>query len=148
METATTRCNHCRNRAETTEGPCPVCGLDPRSHLRDLGPAQRRVRRKARHIRLVAMVHLTLAGLGILMLPELPKPGAIVAISTVNLVLAIGLIRYALWGYKAAVVAYFLFGMASVVNINPVGMATTLLLLYLVGNGTAKAIFERRLPGA
>ncbi len=37
--------------------------------------------------------------------------------------------------------------MVNVVSINLGGIALALAALYLVGNGTAKAIFERRLPG-
>ena len=69
------------------------------------------------------------------------------ALVAINAALAFGLARYSYWACKAATVYYFLIGMVNVVSINLGGIALVLAALYLVGNGTAKAIFERRLPG-
>ncbi len=90
------------------------------------------------------MVHLALGGLGILMLPELPKPAVVVLLALLNLLLAVGLIRYAFWSYRLAVACYFLLGIVNTISVNLPGILAALALLYLVGNGTAKAIFERR----
>jgi hypothetical protein len=118
---------------------------------RDLSSAEKQVRHHARGIRVVAMVHLVLAAMGILMMPEFPAPAAIAALSVVNFLLAYGLVRYSLLAYKAATVYYFLLGMVNVISIQHGmvhlgGIAMALVALYLVGNAHAKAIFERRLP--
>jgi len=92
----------------------------------------------------VAMLHLLLAGILILMLPELPNPVAIVILSIINLILAIGLIRFTFGGYRTAVTVYFLVGIVFTITVQIPMIFVALLLLYFVGNGTAKAIFERR----
>ena len=61
-----------------------------------------------------------------------------------ELVLAFGLSRYAFWAYRVATVYYFLLGIVNVVSVQLPGILLVLILLYCVGNGTAKAIFERR----
>ncbi|MBT8041772.1 MAG: hypothetical protein KJN98_01235 [Pontiella sp.] len=116
-------------------------------------PKEKKVRRHARGIRFVAGFHLVIAALTILMLPEFPAPAALVILAALNLFLAYGLIRYSLLAYKAATVYYFLIGMVNVISIQHGvvhlgGIALVLIALYLVGNGTSKAIFERRLPEA
>ena len=105
----------------------------------------------AHGIRGVALCHLIVAAMAIMMLPELPAPAAIAALAVINLFLAYGLARYSLVAYKAATVYYFLMGMVNVISIQRGaihlgGIAMALAALYFVGNGTAKAIFERRLP--
>jgi hypothetical protein len=59
--------------------------------------------------------------------------------------LAVGLSRYAFWAYRLATVYYFLIGIVNVVSVNLPGILMILILLYYTGNGTAKAIFERRI---
>jgi hypothetical protein len=99
----------------------------------------------------VAMFHLVFAAIAILMMPEFPVPVAVVVLAVVNIFLAYGLVRYSLLAYKAATIYYFLIGMMNVISIQRGavhlgGIALVLIALYLVGNGTSKAIFERRLP--
>jgi hypothetical protein len=89
--------------------------------------------------------------MGIMMMPEFPVPAAIAALAVINIFLAYGLIHYSFVAYKAATVYYFLIGMVNVISIQKGaehlgGIVLVLIALYLVGNGTAKAIFERRLP--
>ena len=146
-----TRCKHCRTKAEPRNGRCPACGIVPDKPKADLSPAERKVRFHARGIRLAAMFHLVGAGAGLIIAPFFPAPLAMAVLVCVNLLLAFGLARYSLIAYKAATVYYFLIGMVNVISIQHGvihlgGIAMALLGLYLVGNGTAKAVFERRLP--
>lgn len=145
------RCRQCLEKAEPRNDRCPVCGMGQEKTYHDLTPAERRVRHHARGIRLVAMTHLVLAAMGILMMPEFSAPAAIAVLSVVNALLAYGLIRYSLTAYRAATTFYFLLGMVNIISIQHGiehlgGIALALIGLYLVGNGHAKAIFERRLP--
>ncbi|VGO22355.1 hypothetical protein [Pontiella sulfatireligans] len=145
------RCKHCLMKAEPRNGNCPACGIVPNKPKGDLSPGERRVRLHARGIRLMAMFHLVGAGAGLIMIPFFPAPLAMAVLAVVNLLLAFGLARYALPAYKAATVYYFLIGMVNVISIQHGaihlgGIAMALLGLYLVGNSTAKAVFERRLP--
>jgi len=140
------RCNSCRTRAETVADICPVCGIDQTKRRKDLTDSEKRIRRAARNIRSVAMLHLILAGILIMAMPELAKRGAIAVIAVINLVLAIGLIRFDYRAYKMAAVCYFGYGMVNVITVQLVQIPLVLLLLYIIGNKTAKALFERRLP--
>ena len=140
------QCKSCGTRAETEADICPVCGIDQDKPRKDLTGREKRIRTAARNIRFVAMLHLTGAGLCILMLPELERRAALAAFAVINFALAIGLIRYAYLAYKAAVVCYFALGIVNIISVNLLAVPLILLLLYVVGNATAKAIFERRLP--
>jgi len=92
------------------------------------------------------MLHLLLAGILIMAMPELEKRGAVAVIAIINLILAIGLIRFDYRAYKLAAVCYFGYGMVNVITVQLMQIPLVLLLLYVIGNKTAKAIFERRLP--
>ena len=138
------QCKSCLTKAEADNGLCPVCGIEQEKTKAELTPVQKRIRRAARQIRRVAMLHLLLAGILILMLPELPNPVAIVILSIINLILAIGLIRFTYGGYRTADKVYFLVGIVFTITVQIPMIFVALLLLYFVGNGTAKAIFERR----
>lgn len=70
----------------------------------------------------------------------------IAVLVVINATLAIGLSRYSLWAYRLAVTFYFLIGIVNVISVNLGGILVALIALYLVGNATAKALFERRLP--
>ncbi len=141
------QCKSCLAKAEPRNGLCPVCGIGQDKKKGALSPDERKVRFHARGIRVVAMLHLVGACMGIMMIPVFPAPLATAALVAINAALAFGLARYSYWAYKAATVYYFLIGMVNVVSINLGGIALVLAALYLVGNGTAKAIFDRRLPG-
>ena len=148
-----TRCKHCLTTAEPKDGLCPVCGLVPGSRFRNLSHTEKRVWLHARGIRIVAMTHLISAIMILLMMNEFKVPLAIAIFALINLFLAFGLIRFSLIAYKVATTYYFLIGMVNVISIQHgigplAGIALALLALYLVGNRTAKAIFERRVPEA
>jgi hypothetical protein len=145
------RCNSCLTKAEPRNGLCPVCGIGQEKKVGNLSPDEKKVRFHARGIRTVAILHLIGGGMSILMMPEFPLPAAIAVLAVVNVALAYGLVRYSFIAYKAATVYYFLIGMVNVISIQHGtvhlgGIALALIALYLVGNGTSKAIFERRLP--
>jgi hypothetical protein len=78
------------------------------------------------------------------MLPEFHEPTALLVLTAINAILAIGLIRFAFWAYRLAIAVYFLLGIVFIISVAIPWALVVLLLLYLVGNGTAKAIFERR----
>jgi hypothetical protein len=148
-----TRCRHCRTKAEPQNELCPVCGLIPGKRFRDLTHNEKRVWFHARGIRAVAMCHLTAAAMGILMMPEFAVPLAIAMFAIINVLLAYGLIRFSLLAYKLATAYYFLIGMVMVISIQQgvgplIGIGLSLAALYFVGNRTAKAVFERRVPEA
>ena len=145
------QCKSCLTRAEAAADICPVCGIDQDKPRRDLTVKEKQIRRTARGIRLVAMFHLITAAIAVLMMPEFPAPAAIAVLAVVNCLLAYGLVRYSLLAYKAATVYYFLIGMVNVISIQRGAVhlgaiALVMIALYLVGNGTSKAIFDRRLP--
>ncbi len=147
------RCRHCLTRNEPRNGCCPVCGLTQNKMRSDLGPDEKKIRLHARAIRGLAMLHLIGAALGILILAEFPSPVAMLVLVAVNAGLAFGLARFSLTAYKAATVYYFLIGMVNVISIQRGGIhlgwiAFALIALYIVGNGTAKALFERQHPTA
>lgn len=146
-----TRCKQCLTKAEPRDGLCPVCGIVQDKAGVELTPAEKKVRRHARGIRLVAMFHLVAAGTLAGMLPCNGYPAPMFILIAINLLLAFGLDRYSLLAYKAATVCYFLYGMVNVISIQRGavhlgGIALMFLFLYLVGNGTSKAVFERGLP--
>ena len=89
--------------------------------------------------------------MGLILATQFPSPIPMIVLAIINLLLGIGLARYSLLAYKGATVYYFLIGMVNVISIQagPIhlaGIALALIALYLVGNGTSKAMFERRLP--
>ncbi|VGO16845.1 hypothetical protein PDESU_05437 [Pontiella desulfatans] len=146
-----TRCKHCQTKAEPLKGLCPVCGIVQDKPFGNLSPAEKRIRFHAHGIRLVAMFHLIGAGAGLVMLPYYPTPAALAVLALINILLAFGLSNYSLIAYKGATVYYFLIGMVNVISVQQGvehlgGIALALIALYLIGNGTSKAIFERRLP--
>ena len=146
-----TRCKHCLSKAEARDGRCSVCGIELHKGLADLSPQEKKVRFHARGIRAVAVFHLIAAGMGIILMWCFPAPLPMAMIALINCILAFGLSRYSLLAYKAATVYYFLIGMVNVISIQRgavhlAGILLMLVALYLVGNGTSKAIFERTLP--
>lgn len=138
-------------KAKSDSGLCPVCGIDQEKGYRDLTQNEKRTRRAARHIRLLAMLHLVFAGILFMRMGETEHRLAMAVIAIINLVLAVGLIRYDFRAYRIAVVCYFGFGIVNVISIQHGsvhlgGIALALIVIYIVGNRMAKAIFERRLP--
>jgi hypothetical protein len=147
MENPMKHCRQCLASEEQSGGLCPVCGIRQDKPRGDLSPDEKKVRRHARAIRIVAMLHLVGVGLGALIPFYYPVPIVAVAVLIIiNLIMAVGLSRYAFWAYKMATVYYFLVGMVNVISVDIQGVLMILILLYAIGNGTAKAIFERRLP--
>lgn len=140
------QCRSCLARAEALTGMCPVCGINQDKRRKDLNKMDKRIRRAARNIRCVAMLHLIGGGTCIMLLPEVGMQMALAAFAIINFVLAIGLIHYDYRAYKIAVVAYFALGIVNIITVNLFAIPVVLLLLYVVGNRNAKAIFERRLP--
>ncbi len=140
------QCKSCLARAEAIADICPVCGIDQDKPRKDLTKREKQIRRTARNIRCVAMLHLIGGGICIMILPEVGMQVALAAFAILNLVLAIGLIHYDYRAYKAAVVVYFTFGIVNTITVNLVAIPVILLLLYIVGNRHSKAIFERRPP--
>ena len=140
------RCGHCLAVTDPGIDRCAVCGIERNRNKRDLSPEQRKVRRHARVLRSVAMLHLIGAGaICMLMLCDPLPPAAGVLLGVINAILAFGLARYAGWAYRMAIGFYFLIGMVNIVSVNLPAVLLILLLLYAVGNGTARALFERQL---
>lgn len=140
------RCRSCRTQTDAPAGICPVCGIDQAKAPGDLTPEEKRIRRAAHNIRFLAMLHLILSGVLVMRLPESEQRFGLVVIAAISLVLSLGLIRYDFRAYKLAVVCYFGFGIVQIISVNLVWLPLALILIYIVGNKTAKAIFERRLP--
>ena len=140
------QCKSCLARAEAIADICPVCGIDQDKLRKDLTKREKRMRIAARMIRCAAMLHLIGGGLCIMILPEVRMQVALAVFAIINLALAIGLIRYDYRAYKVAVVIYFALGIVNTITVNLLAIPVALLLLYIVGNSNAKAIFERRLP--
>jgi hypothetical protein len=149
------RCHSCLTKAEPEHGKCPVCGIGPDAKKAELSPDEKRVRYFARCILGVAAIHLIGLALCLYVLLVLnPKaaatggfvftPSILITLSLINLALVFGLARYAFWAYRLATVYYFLLGIANIVSVQIVGILVMLILLYFVGNSTAKSIFERR----
>lgn len=146
MRTRAKRCRHCLAAATRDGGSCRVCGIDTEKEKRGLSPNEKKVRLHARMLRVLAMLHLAGAGLLLILASCFPiPPAAVLILGIINLAIAFGLSRYALWAYRTATVFYFLTGMVHILAVNIPGILVTLVLLYVVGNGTAKAIFERRM---
>lgn len=144
-----TRCKSCLIKAEPLNGRCSVCGNEQNKTSSDLTPAEKKVRLHARGIRAVAVFHLVGAGAGLLMIAYGLAPAPLLVLAVINLLLAFGLDRYSLLAYKAATAYYFLIGMVNVISIQQGvehlgGIALALIALYLIGNGTSKAIFDRQ----
>jgi hypothetical protein len=139
------RCKSCLTKSEAENGLCPICGIQQDKKKRALSPDEKKVRYHARAIRGVAMLHLIGIGAGVISQYYFPIAAvAMLILIAINLTLAIGLSRYAFWAYRLATVYYFLIGMVNIISVNLPGILMILLLLYFIGNGTAKAIFERR----
>jgi predicted nucleic acid-binding Zn ribbon protein len=139
------RCKHCLAKVEPKDSHCPVCGIQTEKDKAALSPDEKKVRYHARIIRIIAMLHLI--GTAVSVMVALSYTHLAVAAGVlvlINLALAIGLSRFAFWAYRLATVYYFLIGMVNVVSVNIPGILVILILLYVVGNGTARAIFERR----
>jgi hypothetical protein len=146
-----TRCKYCRAAGSLRNDRCTVCGISADKNPAALSSAERKVRFHARAIRRVAMLHLIGAGIALLLMSCFPGKIPLLILAGINAGLAIGLSRFSLWAYKGATILYFLMGIVGVISIQKGAVylgwiATALLALYLVGNGTAKAIFDRRLP--
>lgn len=144
------QCKNCRIRAESENGICPVCGIDQEG--KELSRRAKKVRFHARAIRTLAVLHLIIGVMSIMMMSEFSKPFAIAILAAINIVLAYGLVRFSRIAYKAAVGVYFFFGMVNVISIQHGvvhlgGIAFALIALYIVGNATSKAIFDRQLSG-
>ena len=145
------RCKHCLSNTALKNALCPVCGISPEKTSNDLSPAEKKARFHARTIRLVAMIHLMSAGVALILISCFPAKIPLLILAAINVGLAIGLSRFSLWAYKGATVLYFFIGMVGVISIQKgaiyIGwMILSLGALYLIGNGTSKAIFERNLP--
>ncbi|MCF7817409.1 MAG: hypothetical protein K9M54_05960 [Kiritimatiellales bacterium] len=149
------RCKSCLTKAESETGQCPVCGIRQDKKRNELSPAEKRVRYFARCILGVAAIHVVGLVLCLYVLLVLnPQaaakgefvfaPAILATLAITNLILAIGLARYAFWAYKVATAYYFLLGIVNIVSVQIAGILLMLILLYFIGNGTAKAIFERR----
>lgn len=149
------RCKSCLTKSEAEDGVCPICSIQQDKKKSDLSPDEKRVRHFARCILTVSVIHI--AGLVLcLYVLTVYNPGAAATggfvfppailgiLSLLNLVLAYGLGRYAFWAYKVATAYYFLLGIANIISVQIPGVLLMLILLYFVGNGTAKALFERR----
>lgn len=146
-----TRCKHCKAKAQLIHNRCPYCGIEDGKQSRDLTKEEKKARFYAHGIRIVALVHIFAAAIILFQMPEFPSPAVVAVLVIVNFALAYGLMRFSFIAYRAAVVYYFMFGMVNVVSIQRgpqhlAGLMICLLALYLIGNGTSKAIFERRPP--
>ena len=140
------QCKSCLTKNEGIAAVCPVCGVDQDKPRKDLSKSEKRIRGAARSIRFVAMLHLIAGGICIMILPETGMQVALAAFALINVVLAIGLIHYDYRAYRIAVVVYFALGIVNTITVNLLAIPVLLLLLYVVGNRNAKAIFERQLP--
>ncbi len=140
------QCKSCLAKTNAVADICPVCGIDQHKARKDLTQREKGVRRAARNIRFVAMLHLIGAGICIMVLPEIEHRFALATFAIINFILAIGLIRYDRRAYKLAVVCYFALGIVNVITMNLMALPVVLLLIYVVGNKTAKAIFDRLHP--
>jgi len=114
-----------------------------------------KTRRAARNIRGVALLHLILsiAGIGSLLVAkvwEQPHEHLAVQMSiilscySILMITAFGLSQYRYWAYKTTTSFYFLMGIMFTISVQIPGILIVLTLLYFIGNGRAKAIFERR----
>jgi len=139
------RCRCCLTPASPESDRCPVCGVIAGRSGKDFSPEERKVRFHARLIRAAAMLHLIGAGITLLAGFYAPiPPVAIAGLFIINITLAFGLARFSFWAYRAATVYYFLLGIAHLVSVQLPAVLLVLVLLYIIGNSSAKAIFERR----
>ena len=149
------RCKSCLAKADPEHGMCPVCGIGQEKKRNELSPDEKKVRYFARCILGVSGVHVVGLVLCLYVLlihnPEAAakgefvfSPAILATLAILNLALAYGLGRYAFWAYRVATAYYFLLGIANVVSVQIPAILIALTLLYFIGNGTAKAIFERR----
>lgn len=143
------RCKHCLTKAEPENGLCRVCGIVQDKNKAALSPEEKKVRFYARGIRAAAMFHLIGSGAGIIMVTTGMAPAMLLLLAFINLLLALGLDRFAMEAYKSATIYYFFIGMVNVISIqhgveNLAGIVLALVGLYLIGNKTSKAIFDRR----
>ncbi len=149
------RCKSCLTKTKNKTGVCPVCGTDQDKKKNALSPAEAKVRRSARNIRGVAQFHLVLSmvGMGSLLIAraweQLPDPfvvqmSILVFCYCILMITAFGLVQYRYWAYKISTTFYFLIGIVFTISVQIPGILIILTLLYLIGNGTAKALFERR----
>ena len=148
-----TRCKHCKAKTELINNRCPYCGIEEGKKSSDLTKEEKKARFHAHGIRIVAMAHVFFAGIILYQMPELPTPGLVAVLVVINFALAYGLMRFSFAAYRAATVYYFMIGIVNTISIQRgpehlLGLLLCLLGLYLIGNGTSKAIFERALPGS
>lgn len=149
------RCKNCLAKAEFEHDPCPVCGIEPNKKKSELSTLEAKTRRAARSIRGVALLHLILsiAGVGSLLvaraweqIPEhfMVQIAILLSCYSILMITAFGLSQYRYWAYKTATAFYFLMGIMFTISIQIPGILIVLMLLYFIGNGHAKALFERR----
>lgn len=149
------RCKNCLAKAEPENDLCPVCGIGLNKKKSDLSDVETKTRRAARNIRGVALLHLILsiAGVGSLLvarawnqIPEhfMVQMAILLSCYSILIITAFGLSQYRYWAYKTATAFYFLMGIMFTISVQIPGILIMLILLYFIGNGRAKAIFERR----
>lgn len=149
------RCRSCLTKAAPENGTCPICGIQQDKKKSALSPDEKNVRHFARCILGVSVLHLAGLVLCLYVLlvynPEAAatggftfSPAIVMGLSILNLILAYGLSRYAYWAYRVAVAYYFLLGIVNIVSVQLLGVLIVLILLYFIGNSTARSIFERR----
>jgi len=144
-----TRCKQCLTKTEPRDGLCRVCGIDHAKPASELSPQDIKVRRHLHAILFLAILHLIGAVAGFITFIRMPGSSlgrTSLILGLISALLFYGLSRYSLWAYRIAAVVYFGMGMVNLITINLGGILISLIALYLIGNGTAKAIFERRLP--
>lgn len=139
------QCKSCLTQAESENSICPVCGIVQSKPKQELSPDEKKVRFHARAIRIVAMLHLIgAATVALVYFYALIPLTATIALVSINFILAIGLSRFSFWAYRGATIYYFLLGIVNLVSVQLPALLIVLILLYCIGNGTAKSIFERR----
>ena len=149
------RCPHCYQKVELLDGFCPVCTLHPNKTYRIMNKKERNIRSKIVGIYLTALTHLCIAiALPYLLLRESDwTTGAITGFGALHFLIFLLLSKFSLLGYRLAVVYYFAYGMVCVVTIQRsnfgeqgIGLILCFIALYLIGNQTAKSLFEKSLP--
>ena len=149
------RCPHCYQKVELLDGYCPVCTLHPTKTYKVMQKKERLIRSKIIGIYLTAFAHLSIS----ITLPYLLQKesdwsnGAIAGFGILHLIIFILLSKFNLLGYRIAVAYYFAYGMVCVVTIQRsnfgeqgIGLILCFIALYLIGNQTAKSLFDRSLP--
>ncbi len=148
------RCKSCLTKAEAKRDICPVCGINQEKKKNSLTALEAKVRRSARGIRGVALFHLALSLIGTTLLLTAYIKGKtpshfivqmviLITYYSILMITAFGLSHYRYWAYKTTTIFYFLIGIMFTISVQIPGALMILVLLYLIGNGTAKAIFER-----